>query len=108
MVKYPFGPADLLTQAFAATINLSVDNANTYVQCDVLTGATTVNVTATGAALENGALLYLEVPNNGTARDVTAGTGLSTGIAGTINKTKVATYVMRNGTFVQIGLNTIN
>lgn len=107
-IRHPFGEPDYQSVASAATINLEVKNAGlTYVTLSTLAAAATINVTATG--MINGALLYIEIPSDGTGRDVTGGTGLQTPvIAGTANKTKVAGFMWKTDKFIKISEALIN
>lgn len=108
-VKYPFGKADVRTVTTATTINDTVSDQMTYLKLSAnLTAATTINITP--SAVEDGALLYIEIPCGATPYDVTFGSTYvtSAGVTGTANKTKVASFVYASGKFVQAGLNTVN
>lgn len=107
-IRFPFGEADFKSATSASVINLEVNNAGlTYVRLSTLGAAATINVTATG--MVDGALLFIEIPSDGTARDVTAGTGLqSPTIAGVINKTKVAGFLWHTDKFIKISEALIN
>jgi predicted polyphosphate/ATP-dependent NAD kinase len=104
-VKWPFGPADLKAPAaHAATVAVTITNAKTFLTLPTMTGAVTVNLTIDGD-LEAGAELILRAKSDGTARDVTPGTGLEGPVvAGVINKTKVARYVYDGSKFVNTAL----
>ncbi|MBV6442749.1 MAG: hypothetical protein EPGJADBJ_04473 [Saprospiraceae bacterium] len=108
-VKYPFGKADVRTVTTATTIADTVSDQLTYLKLSAnLTGATTINITPSG--VENGAQLFIEIPCGGTAYDVTFGTTYvtSAGVTGTINKTKVASFVYASGKFVHVGTQQVN
>lgn len=109
-VKYPFGDADVQAVTTATTIALPVGDQMTYAKLGSnLTGATTINVTP-DSGVKDGAQLFVEIPCGGTAYDVTFGSTYvtSAGVTGTINKTKVASFVMANGKFIHTATNTIN
>lgn len=108
-VKYPFGKADVQTVTTATTINQTVSDQCTYLKLSAnLTGATTINITPSGVA--DGAMLFVEVPCGATAYDVTWGSTYVTSpnLTGTINKTKLASFVYANGKFVAQGTQLIN
>lgn len=107
-VSYPFGPADVQTPAYAATIAVTVNNAKTLLNIAQLTGAATLNLTIDGD-LPAGAELIVKAQSDGTARDLTPGTGMTgTAIAGVISKTKYATYVYDGSTFVHTATQQVN
>lgn len=109
-VRYPFGPADVQNVTAAATNALTVKNGGlTYVKLSQLGEAITALTVTVPADMPDGALLFIEIPCGGTAYNVTPGTGFtSAALAGTINKTKVASFVYVDGKFVNTGLQTIN
>lgn len=101
-VKFPFGPADVITMTDAATIALEITNTKTIASVS-LSQAATINVTPEDD-LPIGSELHLKVTSDGTARDVTLGTNI-TGptLAGTISKTKVQTFVYDGSAFLAAG-----
>lgn len=108
-VKYPFGKADVQTVTTATTIAQNVSDQLTYLKLSAnLTAATTINITPVGVS--DGAQLYVEVPCGGTAYDVTWGSTYVTSpnLTGTINKTKVVSFVYVNGKFVAASTQLIN
>lgn len=109
MVKYPFGSADVMTVTTATTITVPVVNQVTYIKLSAnLTAATAINITPSN--VQDGAMLFIEIPCGGTAYDVTMGSTsvISAVLTGTINKTKVASFVYVSGKFVSTGFQTIN
>lgn len=100
-VKYPFGAALFNTVASAATIALDVENSLQHTTI-ALEEAATINVTP-AAGLEPGAILVLKVSSDGTARDLTLGTGITgPALSGVINKTKVVSFIYDGSNFVQM------
>lgn len=101
--KFPFGPATVKTVIPAATMSLDVVNTETIADLGTLSAAGTLNL-AVDAEVEAGSRLTVRVKSDGTARDLTLGTGFTgTTIAGTINKTKVASFVFNGTTFLHVG-----
>jgi len=107
--RFPFGPADVQNVTSAATVDLEVTNGGlTYVKFSQMGAAMAVNVTVP-EDMPDGAQLHLELPSDGTARNVTPGTGFTSAVlTGTISKTKVATFVYIGGKFVNTGLQQID
>ena len=67
-----------------------------------LTGAATINIGATAKPTE-GDRIILKASSDGTARDVTFGTGITAPVlAGVINKTKVQEFVYDGAGFVAV------
>lgn len=81
------------TVPYAASIALLVnDSVNVFSLA--LTGACTVTVSADSKAVVPGARIILKASSDGTARDVTFGTGITAPVlAGVISKTKVQELV---------------
>lgn len=101
--KYPFGPADVRSVAPGATVNLSVSNSKTIVNLGELSAAMTLNAVI-DEDLEAGAELHITAKSDGTARNITFGTGFtSPALSGTISKTKVASFVYNGATFLPQG-----
>lgn len=108
-LRYPFGKADVQTVTTATTIAQNVTDQLSYVKLSAnLTAATTINITPVGVL--DGAQLFVEVPCGATAYDVTWGSTFVTSpnLTGTINKTKVASFLYVNGKFVATGTQLIN
>jgi hypothetical protein len=101
-IKFPFGDADVQPLEDGATLALTVNNTKTIASVS-LSQAATLNVTP-NAELPVGSELHLKVTSDATGRDVTLGTNI-TGptLAGTANKTKVATFVYDGSAFLQTG-----
>lgn len=101
--KYPFGLASVLAIAPAAVMALSVDNTETIADLGTLGAAGTLNLTI-DSELKPGARLTVVAKSDGTARDLTLGTGFTGNtIAGTINKTKVVSFLYNGVTFLHTG-----
>jgi len=108
-VRFPFGPADVQSVAAAANIAITVENGGlTYVKISALTAATTITATVP-ADMPNGGKLIIELPCGATARDTTFSTGFTGAVVtGVINKTKVASFIYIDGSFIQESVNQIN
>jgi len=103
-ISYPFGPMDVQSIDFAASIDLEIVNQKTLVEIGEMTGALTLTAAATSKELYPGAELIIKLQSDTTARDVTLSTGFSgTTIAGVISKTKYATFVYDGTNFVHVG-----
>lgn len=104
---FPWGPASVETLTSAATIAAEVNNT-----CNVLIVALDTNATLNLTVDDEtkvGSVLYVKASSDGTARSLTPGTGMTgTAISGTINKTKVASFVYDGSTFVHIGTQQID
>lgn len=101
--KYPFGPATVASVTPAAVMSLEVENSETVADLGTLAAAGTLNLEI-DAELKAGARLTVKVKSDGTARDLTLGTGFTgTTVAGTISKTKVASFVYDGTTFIHVG-----
>lgn len=107
-VKYPFGAADTLSAAYAATIAVAIDNTETVLTIAQLTGAATLNLT-NNAELKAGNRLTILVSVDGTNRVLTHGTGL-TGAATTLTASKsyALSYVFDGSTFTLTGVQLLN
>lgn len=106
--KFPFGPADVQSKAYAATIAATITDAKTYLNLAQMTGAATLNLTV-DPQLEVGAELIVSVSADGTNRTLTPGTGM-TGLAQTINanKSHVARYTFNGTSFIHTGTTQLN
>lgn len=107
--RFPFGPVDVQDVDSAASVELTITNGGmTYVRISEMSAALALTCTVPDD-MPNGALLFVEAASDGTARTITPGTGFtSAALAGTISKTKVASFVYIDGSFVNTGLQTIN
>jgi hypothetical protein len=104
---FPFGPATVVTLASAATLAASVNNSATIIKVSLDTAAT-LNLTV-DPATKVGSMLYVVVGSDGTARNLTPGTGMTgTAVAGTISKTKIASYVYDGLTYKHTGTQQID
>lgn len=108
-VRFPFGAPDVQSVTAAASIALTVSNSGlTYVKLSALPAAATVTVTVPDD-MPNGGRLQIEIPCGATARDTTFSTGFTGAVVvGVINKTKVASFVYIDGSFIQESVNQIN
>jgi hypothetical protein len=108
VINYPFGEMDVQSVDAAATIELEVENQKTLVNVSEMAAAATINVTAS-PELKAGAELFIKLKSDGTARAVTLGTGFTgTSVAGTISKTKIASFVYDGSKFIHTALNQID
>lgn len=104
---FPFGNASQVTLDSAATLEASVNNTLTIINVSLATAAT-LNLTV-DAHTKVGSVLIVKVGSDGTARNLTPGTGMTgTAVAGVINKTKCATYVYNGSTFLHTGTQQID
>lgn len=101
--KYPFGPADHQTVTPSATVALTIVNDKTILDFNAaLSAGMTINLTI-DSEVKKGATLSVKALSDGTARNVTCGTGMTgPGITGTISKTKSAIWEYNGTTFVQM------
>lgn len=103
---FPWGNMTKTTLASAATIAASVSGPTIFTVA--LAAAATLNLTI-DSETKIGTPIYLRVSSDGTARDLTPGTGMTgTVVAGVINKTKVATYVYDGSAFVHVATQQID
>lgn len=109
-LRFPFGPADVQSVTSAGTLALTVENGGlTYIKLSELPAAITALTVTVPDDMPDGALLFIEIPCGASAYNVTPSTGFtSAALTGTINKTKVASFVFVDGKFVNTGLQTIN
>jgi len=97
--KYKIGSATAETLAYAATIEINPSESKTIATV-ALTGNATLNIGAT-ATPQVGDELIVKASSDGTARNLTFGTGFTApALAGVINKTKVQTFVYDGTGFV--------
>lgn len=108
IISYPFGAVDSQSVAYAATVEVPVRNQKTIVDISEMSGDMTVNLD-NGEELRPGAELIINTKSDATARTVTLGTGIAgTSVAGTIDKTKVFTFVYDGENFLHTGTNQID
>ena len=107
-VKWPFGKADQLAAAYAATIAVDVDNTKSVLTIAQMTGNATLNLTVR-SEIEAGDELLIKVSADGTNRTLTPGTGM-TGAAQTItaNKSYLIRYVHDGSSFVHASTQLLN
>ena len=92
-VAVPFGPADVQTPAYAATIAATVKDLMTIIKPAAMTGALTLNLTI-DQGVRTGARLLVVGLSDATARTITFGTGFTSPVmAGVISKTKAIEFV---------------
>ena len=100
--------SEIQSPDYAATIAIAVAAQETFVNIAKLTGAVTLTATV-AASVKKGAKLYVRLQSDTTARDATLSTGFEgTTVAGTISKTKIATFVYDGTSFVHIATNQID
>ena len=98
--SWPFGVADFKSQTDTAIV---VSNRMTFIDMGEIAAAKSLTVT-TSKGLAKGALLFVLVKSDGTARAVTFSTGFkaNAAMAGVINKTKLATFIYNGTSFYLI------
>ena len=85
-----------------ATIAVDINRQVTTIDLGELAADATINATIS-AHVERGAIVNLKAKSDGTARDITLGTGFTAPtMAGTISKTKVTTYIYDGTTFLPV------
>lgn len=101
-VRHPFGLASIQTIADAAAMPVTIANGVTFLNIDTMAQDSTLNLTIDPDLLA-GALLYVKVASDATARALVPGTGITgTSVAGTISKTKLIQYVYDGSTFKHV------
>lgn len=86
-----------------ATIAVNINRQVTTMDLGTLAAAATLNATI-GESVERGAILHLKAKSDGTARDITFGTGFtSPNLAGVISKTKVQSFIYDGTAFLPMG-----
>lgn len=107
-IKYPFGPADEQSKAYASTITATITNRKTVLSLAQMTGAATLNLTV-DAEVAPGDELLIKVSADGTNRTLTPGTGF-TGLAQTLtaNKSYTIRYEYDGSTFLHTGTTQLN
>lgn len=98
-VQYPFGPADIQTPAYAASITATITDQMTFITPAVMTGALTL-VLSINSGVRAGARILVTALSDTTARAVTFSTGFTSPVlAGVISKTKTIEFVYDGTTF---------
>ena len=102
VISYPFGAIDSQSKDYAAIVAATIENQKTIIEIAEMTGNLTLNLTI-AESLNTGAELLVKLPSDTTARAVTLGTGITgTAVAGTISKTKYASFVYDGTAFVHV------
>ncbi len=103
VINFPFGVADSQSVTPAAGVAAAtIANNLTIVDLGTLGAAATLNLTL-NANLNTGAILVVKALSDGTARNVTFGTGITGPVlAGVISKTKTQTFIFDGSGFVGI------
>ena len=101
-MKYLFGYSTALTIAYAAAMEAEVSDTRNIISID-LTGNGELSLAATSKPTL-GDEIFLKVSSDGTARDLTFGSGfIAPTLAGVINKTKVLHLVYDGANFIAAG-----
>lgn len=101
MDRYQINNSVVVAVAYAAVMSITVAESRTIIPI-ALTGAGTLNLSADSKAVP-GDEIILKVSSDGTARDLTLGTGFTAPvIAGVISKTKVQHFVYDGSKFVPV------
>lgn len=105
-IKFPFGPADYIKPAHAATLSVAISDPGLTIIEVAANAATAVTLDLTfDVPPVNGSQLIVRYPNGSTARTLTlggvniAGPGLATGA---INKNFVLHFVFMNDKYYQV------
>lgn len=99
---FKIGSSTAVALAYAASIEINPTESRTIATVD-LTGNATLDLGA-DAKPQVGDELIVKASSDGTARDLTFGTGFTAPVlAGTINKTKVISLVYDGSTFIASG-----
>lgn len=102
MKTYKIGSTTTLAIPYAAAMSAKVSNSRTIIAI-ALTGAGTLNLDA-AAKPQIGDEMIVKASSDGTARDLTFGTGITGPVlAGAINKTKVQSFVYDGSAFIATG-----
>lgn len=108
VIKWPFGKADKNSVAQAASMSYAITNAKTILDLGTLTQDSTLAITQ-AADLPVGADITITAASDGTARQLTLGTGFSgNAVAGTISKTKIIKAEYNGVAFVVYSVLTVN
>lgn len=100
--KWPFGPATNSSPTAGATVGVTISNSKTILNFGTLAAAMALTLTP-DAELEAGAEVTIKAKSDGTARDITLTGALPATMAGTINKTKVQTFIYDGSSFIAKG-----
>ena len=106
--NYHIDDPDVQSPAYNATLSIAITHKETLVNVAELTGDTTISISA-GSNVKPGAKVYITLQSDSTARDATLSTGFKgTVVAGTISKTKVATFIYDGTDFVHVSTQQID
>jgi hypothetical protein len=101
-ILWPFGLADHLKPAFAATLAVTIENRKTILEPAILTGDMTLDITI-DPELEDAELLVV-IKATANADDVTFGNGIDAPVlVGVAGKTKVQKFQLVGGKFIPEG-----
>lgn len=101
-IEVVFPTNEALAPEAGATIAVAINRQVTTIDLGTLSAAATVNATIS-SDVERGAMINIKAKSDGTARDITLGTGFTAPtFAGTISKTKVCTYIYDGTSFLPI------
>lgn len=101
-LMWPFGEADVQSLADAATMEANITNRFTILNIDEMAANGTLNLDI-NEGLPAGSILLVKAKSDGTARNLTPGTGMTgTAISGTISKTKYIQFVYDGSTFIHV------
>lgn len=91
------------TLTYAASVALKVDNSVSFFSV-AMTGALTLTIDSASKALVPGTVIHIKGSSDGTARTITFSTGFTApALAGTIDKTKVQSFIYNGSTFLPLG-----
>lgn len=100
--SWPFGAGDFKALTDSATSALTISNRLTFIDYGTLDAALSITVEAK-KGLANGALLFILTKSDATGRNVTFSTGFKGPVlSGTASKTKLATFILKDGSFYLI------
>jgi hypothetical protein len=99
-----FPAADVQTPEAAATLPVTIKQMVTFIHlATAMAAAMTINLSI-NAQVTKGAIIHLKAASDGTARDITFGTGFTAPVlAGVISKTKVQSFIYNGTAFFPIG-----
>ncbi|MHB9003511.1 MAG: hypothetical protein ACYC6C_05545 [Coriobacteriia bacterium] len=102
-VEVVFPTQEALVPETSAAIAVNINRQTTTIDLGELGAAGTLNATI-GSDVERGAIVHVKALSDGTARDITFGTGFTAPVlAGVISKTKVQSFIYDGTTFLPMG-----